>query len=162
MWRRVHDKPVQIPRDHDDALWPILGSVAGRPAPARDVARARHGPDRDVIFRQSARPGWVGLSAFAAMYALGVTVAARQDHRRPGHERRAGHHAARALRQLGPFSGGGCGSCARCGANQVQATLSDPGRLKPRVMRDAAPFPMLHPNCSQHLSGAAWPPATGA
>ena len=42
-------------------------------APIRDW-RARHGPDRDVIFRQTARPGRIALSNFTVMDALGVTV----------------------------------------------------------------------------------------
>ena len=33
--------------------------------------------------------------------------------------RRARHHAARALRQLGPFPGGGYRSCVRCGMDQA-------------------------------------------
>ena len=44
--------------------------------------RARHGPDRDVIFRQTARPGRIALSDFTVMNALGVTVAGQPlDHR---------------------------------------------------------------------------------
>ena len=44
--------------------------------------RARHGPDREVIFRQTHTPGRIGLSDFTSMNALGVTVAGRPlDHR---------------------------------------------------------------------------------
>lgn len=44
--------------------------------------RARHGPDREVIFRQTAMPGRMALSDFTSMNALGVTVADRPlDHR---------------------------------------------------------------------------------
>ncbi len=44
--------------------------------------RARHGPDREVIFRQTHTPGQLGLSDFTVMNALGVTVAGRPlDHR---------------------------------------------------------------------------------
>lgn len=44
--------------------------------------RARHGPDREVIFRQTHTPGRIGLSDFTSMNALGVTVAGQPlDHR---------------------------------------------------------------------------------
>ena len=44
--------------------------------------RARHGPDREVIFRQTHAPGRLGLSDFTSMNALGVTVAGQPlDHR---------------------------------------------------------------------------------
>lgn len=37
--------------------------------------RARHGPEREVIFRQTHEPGRMGLSDFTDMGGLGVTVA---------------------------------------------------------------------------------------
>jgi hypothetical protein len=41
-----------------------------------------NGPDRDVVFRQEAVPGQLGLSDFADMGDLGVVVAGeRLDHR---------------------------------------------------------------------------------
>ena len=43
--------------------------------------RARHGPDQEVIFRQTHTPGRLGLSDFTHMNALGVTVAGQPlDH----------------------------------------------------------------------------------
>ncbi len=43
--------------------------------------RARHGPDRDVMFQQTHRPGRLGLSDFTRMEALGVTIAGQKlDH----------------------------------------------------------------------------------
>ena len=43
--------------------------------------RARHGPDQEVIFRQTHTPGRLGLSDFTRMNALGVTIAGQPlDH----------------------------------------------------------------------------------
>ena len=44
--------------------------------------KARHGPEREVIFRQIHRPGQRGLSDFTAATDLGATIAGqRLDHR---------------------------------------------------------------------------------
>ena len=43
--------------------------------------RARYGPERDVIFRQTHEPGRIGLSDFTSMNSLGVTIAGQPlDH----------------------------------------------------------------------------------
>ena len=36
--------------------------------------RARHGPEREVMFRQTSEPGRAGMSDFTSANALGVTV----------------------------------------------------------------------------------------
>ena len=43
--------------------------------------RARYGPEREVIFRQTHEPGRIGLSDFTSMNSLGVTIAGQPlDH----------------------------------------------------------------------------------
>lgn len=62
---------------------PDLGTGIRRTLERRIRAwNAEHGPEQDVIFRQTHRPGKMGLSDFTAMGKMGVTVAGEPlDHR---------------------------------------------------------------------------------
>lgn len=75
-------RPVAV---HEELIrrHPELGSGIRRTLERRIRAwNAEHGPEQEVIFRQTHEPGKMGLSDFTAMGQLGVTIAGEPlDHR---------------------------------------------------------------------------------